>query len=294
MMRRPSDLLLYFASLNTQRGENMKKVFLLVLLLAFTGTFAWAQCSDSAKKELEAFDRAWGAASLGGDRSQMMAIYADDYIGLPDGQNKTSAINSAMAAYEAEKASPSGEKVTHEHYMIACTPNSATITHRNTIWVPKGEGGHPETLYSRSVHVLEKRGGKWQVVSNAGGSLDDYATLWYLEQDWNNAIHKRDKAWFEHNYSRHFGSVSSQTGQVMNRAQDIADTIDDKSTYDLVETSDMQIRIDGNTAIVNGIFRMRGKDEKGAPVDRRSRYTDTWIKRDGRWQVMATAGTIIP
>ena len=80
----------------------------------------------------------------------------------------------------------------------------------------------------------------------------------------------------------------------MNRAQDIADTIDDKSTYDLVETSDIQIRIDGTTAIVNGIFRMRGKDEKGAPVDRRSRYTDTWIKRDGRWQVMATAGTIIP
>jgi ketosteroid isomerase-like protein len=293
-MRQRFDLLLCLHLLTSQRGEKMKKIFAMALLLAFTSTVAWAECTEAAKKELEAFDRAWGAASLAGDRTKMTAIYADDYSGLPDGENKTSAISGAMTAFEAEKASPSGEKVTHEHYMIACTPNSATLTHRNTIWVPKGAGSNPETTYSRSVHILEKRGGKWQVVSNAGGSLDDYATLWYLEQDWNNAIHKRDKSWFEHNYAQSFGSVSSTSAQIMNRAQDIADTLNDKSVYDLVETKEMQIRIDGNTAVVNGIFRMRGKDEKGAPVDRRTRYTDTWVKRGGRWQVMATAGTVIP
>mgnify|MGYP000418552380 FL=1 len=279
---------------NFERGENMKKIFAIGLLLAFTTSAAWAQCSDSSKKELEALDRAWGKASLEGNRAELMNIYADDYSGLPGMETKTMAITGAMAAYEAEKASPSGEKVTHEHYMIACTPVSATITHRNTAWIPKGLGGNPETIYSRSVHVLEKRGGRWQVVSNAGGTLDDYATLWYLEQDWNDAIFKRDRAWFERNYASSFSSVSSTSARLMNRAQDISDIVDDKGTLDLAETSDMNIRIDGNTAVVNGVFRIKGKDEKGAAFDRKSRYTDTWIKRNGRWQAFASAGTIIP
>ena len=41
------------------------------------------------------------------------------------------------------------DKVTHDHYMISCTPNSATITHRNTVWTPNGEGGKPESLYAQ-------------------------------------------------------------------------------------------------------------------------------------------------
>jgi ketosteroid isomerase-like protein len=56
----------------------------------------------------------------------------------------------------------------------------------------------------------------------------------------------------------------------------------------------MDIRMDGNTAIVTGVFRTKGKDEKGVAYDRKIRFTDTWIKRDGRWQAWATAGSIIP
>jgi ketosteroid isomerase-like protein len=80
----------------------------------------------------------------------------------------------------------------------------------------------------------------------------------------------------------------------MNRYADIEDTINDKGKYDLVETSDTQIRIDGAVAIVNGVFRMKGINEKGVATDRRIRYTDTWIKRDGRWLALASAGTTIP
>jgi len=35
------------------------------------------------------------------------------------------------------------------------------------------------------------------------------------------------------------------------------------------------------------------KDEQGKAFDRRTRFTDTFIKRDGRWQVWATQGTVI-
>ncbi len=272
----------------------MKSILLVGFLLIFTTVNGWSQCSDSAKKELEAFDREWGRASLAGERDKMMAIYADDYSSVANSETKTSAIAGAMADYEAEKIKPSGIKTTHEHYVIACTPATATISHRNTTWTPGVGDGKATSSFSRSVHVLEKRGGRWQVVSNAGGSLDDYATLRYLDQDFNDAIFKRDKGWFEHNYSPIFGSVSSSSARVMSRSADIEDTINDKSKYDIVESTETQIRIDGGTAIVNGVFRMKGTNESGVATDRRIRYTDTWIKRDGRWQVLASAGTTIP
>lgn len=279
------------------RGENSMRYILgtLILIVASFAT-ALGECSDADKKALEAFDRAWGAAGVGGDKTALMAIYADDYVGLPGMLGKAATIDATMATFDRNKANPNGaDKATYDHYIITCTTVSATITHRNTVWTPMGEGGKPETFYTRSVHFLEKRNGRWQVVSNAGGGLDDSAVIWYLEQDWNDASPKRDKAWFEKNYAGDFTSVSSVTGKLSNKAEDIADTMNDKGTLELTETSDMNIRVDGNTAIVTGIYRTKGKDDKGVAYDRKIRFTDTWIKRDGRWQAWATAGaTIVP
>ncbi len=273
----------------------MKHIFLILVLTFTVVGYAFGECSSAGKTALEAFDRAWGDAGVNGDRAALTALYADDYAGLPGMQNKTQTIDATMKTFERNKANPAGaDKVTHDHYMISCTSNSATITHRNTVWTPDGEGGKPENFYTRSVHVLEKRGGKWQVVSNAGNGLDDSAVLWYLEQDWNDATPKRDKAWFEKNYAADFSSVSSVTGKLSNKAEGIADAINDKGTVELTETTGMDIRIDGKTAIVTGTYRTKGKDDKGAAYDRKIRFTDTWIKRDGRWQAWATAGAIIP
>jgi ketosteroid isomerase-like protein len=264
-------------------------------MIAAFAVAAAAGCSDADKKALEAFDRAWGSAGENGDKAALMKIYADDYTGLPGMQGKMDTITETMKAYERNKANPAGaDKVTHDHYFITCTANSATVTHRNTVWTPDGTGGKPETFYTRSVHFLEKRNGNWQVVSNAGGGgLDDYAVVWYLEQDWNNAVLKKDKEWFEKNYAPDFSSISSTSATLMNKQQDIADSMDPKVTMDLVETTGMNIRIDGNFAVVTGVFRTKGKDDKGA-FDRRIRYTDTWIRRDGRWQAWASQGTVIP
>ena len=271
----------------------MKTISILFLIAAMALSAA-AECSDADKKALTALDAAWSTAGQNGDKAALMAIYADDYMGLPTMQGKASAIDATMTTFERNKANPAGaNKVTASHYIISCTPVSATVTHRNTVWTPDGAGGKPETFYSRSVHIFEKRNGKWQVVSNAGNDLDDYAILWYLEQDWNEAIWKKDRSWFEKNYAADFTSISSTTAKVMSRAEDIADTVDDKGTNDLVETTGMNIRIDGNYAVITGTFRVAGKDAKGMAFDRKIRYTDTWIRRDGRWQAWSSQGTPI-
>ena len=189
----------------------MKHVTAIVFLIMAASAVAFGECSDADKKALEAFDRAWSAAGQNGDKAALMAIYAEDYVGLPAMVGKAQAVDDTMRTFERNKANPPASNTAYDHYLIACTPTSATVTHRNTT-TTKGADGKEWTTYSRSVHVLEKRGGKWQVVSNAGGGLTEADVLWYLEQDWNNALMKRDKAWFEKHYASDFSGHSRRQG----------------------------------------------------------------------------------
>jgi len=273
----------------------VKHIFVIfILTFTFVG-YAFAECSNADKKALESFDRVWGEASETGDRSALMTILADDYTGLPAMQTKMQTIDGAVAAAARTKANPQmADKISHDNYLITCTPNSAIITHRNVITTQDGAGGKVETFWTRSVHSLEKRGGHWQVVSNAGNRLDEYAMLGYMELDWNTADRNKDLSWFERNFGADYSSISSRDAKITNKAEDLADLRNDKSVTEWNELSEMNIRIEGNTAVVTGINHVKGHDEKGQPFDRSIRFTDTFIKRDGRWQVWATQGTRIP
>ncbi len=272
----------------------MKNIFVLFVLTFACVGYAFGECGDADKKALEAFDRAWGEAGVKGDRNALTAILADDYTGLPAMQNKTQNIEAAMKAAERDRANPQmADKISHDNYMIACTPNTATITHRNIV-TTKNALGKEETFWTRSVHVLEKRAGKWQVVGNAGNGLDESAMLGYMEMDWNNAYKNRDAAWFEKNYAGDMSEIDGADGKMMGKKEAIAAMIADKSVVESLVIESLNTRLEGNTAIVTSVLHVKGRDEKGAAFDRRTSYTDTFVKRDGRWQVWATQGTRIP
>ncbi|MDQ3132345.1 MAG: nuclear transport factor 2 family protein, partial [Acidobacteriota bacterium] len=171
--------------------------------------------------------------------------------------------------------------------------NTATITHRLLV-TAKFANGREETYYNRSVHVLEKRGGRWQAVTNANHEVSDYAGLDYMKRDWNNALIKRDTAWLERNYAADTSEVDGKAGAINDKTKAIAKIKADKSTFESAELSEMDIRIEGGTAIVTGVNRLKGRDEKNQPLDIRVRFTDTFVKRDGRWQIWATQATRIP
>jgi len=71
------------------------------------------------------------------------------------------------------------------------------------------------------------------------------------------------------------------------------DLKDDKATLDSLELFDMTVRVEVNTGIVKGINYVKGRDDKGQPFERLTRFTDVYVKRDGRWQVLDTQGTAI-
>lgn len=271
------------------------KVILAAVSILVAAAPAFAQCSDADKKALEAFDRAWGDAGTRGDRVALQAIIADDYqgLGLVATQGKAALIDATVQAAERNRANPAAApRFVYDSYSVACTPNSATVTHRNL--VTTRVDGKDQTGQSRSVHVFEKRGGRWQVVANALHGLDDQAVLAYMEREWNDAWLRRDASWLERNYASDASDVSSRTGGIMNKAQAVADARTDKSVLQSLELSDLNIRIEGNTALVTGVNHVVGRDAAGKAINRRVRFTDAFIKRDGRWQVWATQGTTIP
>ncbi len=54
----------------------------------------------------------------------------------------------------------------------------------------------------------------------------------------------------------------------------------------------MSAQIYGDTAVVVGVYRVKGID-KGKPYLRRGRFTDTWINHKGNWVCVASQFTLI-
>lgn len=270
----------------------MKNAVIAIVMIAAAAVSAVAECSEADKKALIAFDKDWTAANQKGERATIAAFYADEFMTFPNMIDKNAAINNAVAAFERNKANPQAVATTAtDHYQITCSAMTATMIHRN-ITTPAGGKGQPN--YSRSVHFLEKRNGKWLAVSNAGGPLNDNDMLRYMELDWINAVKARDYAWMENNFASDFTEVSFMDGSLLNKRQAIDGLKADKSTFESMTTSDLNIRVEGNTAIVTGIGHAKGKDGDGKPFDMRLRFTDTFVKREGRWQAWAAQGTMLP
>ena len=272
----------------------MRRIFFLTLTVLFASVCVVAQCSEADQQKLIAFDKAWGEAGQRGDKAFLQNVYADDYMNtsVAGTITKAQALENAVRAAERRSANPQpAAQTTPDNYIIACTPNSATITHRN-VTVTKADGKE-QTSYSRSVHFLEKRGGEWRVVSDAGGPLNDAGQLLYMEMDWSDADKRGDTAWFERNLADDYFGISSTTGKLNSRSDDVAEMKNRKEVFDSAVASDMQVRVEGNTGIVTGIYHLKGRDDKGQPFDRRIRYTDIYAKKDGRWQVIGSQGTLV-
>ena len=272
----------------------MKRILAATLLLLSASALAFGQCSEADKQKLMAFDKAWGEASQRGDKAFLQNVYADDYMNpAPTGTlTKAQTIENAVRDADRRRANPqAADQIAHDLYVITCTPNTATITHRNVVTAKVGGKDHHS--YTRSAHFLEKRGGEWKVVSDAGGPLGDEGQLLYMEMEWADADQKGDAAWFERNFADNYSGISSRTGKLNTKADDLADIRSRKEVVDSAVASDMQVRVDGNTGIVTGIYHTKGRDERGQPFDRRIRYTDVYVKRDGRWLAVASQGTPI-
>ena len=83
-------------------------------------------------------------------------------------------------------------------------------------------------------------------------------------------------------------TLTLSNGDVETRADEINELRSGKVHYDVFENYDMLARLYGNdtAAVVLGKTRVKGTAD-GKQFDRIVQFTDTLIKRDGRWQLAA-------
>ena len=115
--------------------------------------------------------------------------------------------------------------------------------------------------------------------------------LFRLEDQWTRALVRRDSAGFDRLLAPRF--VYTENDQVMTKAQLIDAVVHGSDTVESAGNEDMKAYVHGTTAVVTGWLVVRGRGKDG-PFDRRYRYTDTWVQRRGRWQVVAAHDYLAP
>ncbi len=76
-------------------------------------------------------------------------------------------------------------------------------------------------------------------------------------------------------------------GDVDNKTTLIQSIRDGKRRYESITLDSSAVRIYGNTAIINGICSYTQQFANGDPNNRKLRYTDVWVKRGRRWQLVS-------
>ncbi len=267
----------------------MKKIMTIVLLTIISAGFAIAQ-NGADEQELIKLDKEWSTAMERGDRDALNRIIADDYTTRNGTWNKAQYIEQAIKDKANDDINLKNASSVPSNYSVKFKGGEmAVMSH---ITVGKGEyKGKSFTDYSRSMHVWMKRGGRWQVVASEGAPIPDGQVLRHIERERGEAVKSKDKAWFERAFADEYTAIGS-SGKMRNKAEDIADMLSNTDTIMTDELSNMKVQVHGDTATVIGRRHLVGKDKNGN-FDRNYMFTDTFVKRDGRWQVISTQATLV-
>jgi ketosteroid isomerase-like protein len=114
------------------------------------------------------------------------------------------------------------------------------------------------------------------------------------EVEWAEASSKKDKSWFEQHLADDLVMTTGRTGEVTNKQQVIAEIMDPAygiGGSDRLE--DLHIIPLNNSGIATFKILTKGKDKTG-PYFRIARYTEVWVHKDERWQLVASHSSLLP
>jgi ketosteroid isomerase-like protein len=113
-----------------------------------------------------------------------------------------------------------------------------------------------------------------------------------LENDWNDAMVKRDMAALSRIVADDWTIIDPNDGSIMTKAQVLASLKSGEDVYTSAVGDEWKVRVYGDAAVVLSRFTTK-EQYKGKDVSGQYRFTDTWIKKAGRWQCVASAGSKI-
>lgn len=131
--------------------------------------------------------------------------------------------------------------------------------------------------------------------SSAGQLSQSEKEVRKLEREWLDAYEQHDAAAMDRILTDDFKLV--QSGGAVQTKADILAALkgqrDPRRPEPKFSTEDVKSRVEGDTVTLTGRFIQR-MERDGQPRTMEARYTDTYVKRNGRWQVVASQLTRIP
>ncbi len=123
-------------------------------------------------------------------------------------------------------------------------------------------------------------------------ATDTEKELIAIEDEWRTARIKGDVAFLERLYAPEL-RFTGANGAVIDRATDIAGFASGAIKPESIERSDMRISIYGDAAVVIGRDDLKGS-YNGVVGGGAVRFTHVYVRREARWQLVASQGTWIP
>jgi len=118
-----------------------------------------------------------------------------------------------------------------------------------------------------------------------------------IQEEWAEARVKPDIAYLEQLYAKEF-RVQNIAGAVNSREDDISMFREGRIKPQYVRDVDLNVTLYGETAVVTGIENVGGVAKTGPFKDQFAefsiRFTNVFVRRDGRWQLVIHQGTQIP
>jgi ketosteroid isomerase-like protein len=112
-----------------------------------------------------------------------------------------------------------------------------------------------------------------------------------LEDQWTTALVNRDARTFDQLLAPSF--VYTENNAVMSRS-DVIKSVTGPDRVTWARNEGMKLHDFGDVHVITGVLHLKGAGNKGAAFDKRYRFTDTWQKRNGRWQIIAAQDYLIP
>ncbi|MBA3441164.1 MAG: nuclear transport factor 2 family protein [Pyrinomonadaceae bacterium] len=130
---------------------------------------------------------------------------------------------------------------------------------------------------------------KADATKNKNSSVEQ--ELMQLEKDSAAAAVKGDTTFLDrHTAANYIGTDPG--GGVEDRATMLANAKDGNPKFETLDLDDMSVRMAGkDTAVVTGRATIKGKLKSGMDISGQYRFTDVWVKQEGRWQLMAWQAT---
>ena len=112
-----------------------------------------------------------------------------------------------------------------------------------------------------------------------------------LEHDWTKASMTRDRAWLESFIADEATLTHPTSGTIKNKAREVADTVAAGQAVEEMTLSHASATVFGSPPTVGVVTGRSSESGGGGHLTDRHRvylFTDTFLKRGGRWQLVAS------